>query len=69
MQKTTDLMLEARIRDKQVAKDPVNIPDFVKLFQNESWSYCFAKYPYSGDPIELENLSQLDSMALKMAIA
>jgi len=29
MQKTTDLTLEARVRDKQVAKDPADKPDFV----------------------------------------
>ena len=69
MQNTTELTLEARVRDNQVAKDPANIPNFVKLFQNSSWSYSFANYPYSGDPMELENLSDLACIAINMAIA
>ena len=69
VQKTTDLTLEARMLENQVAKDPTDIPEHVTLFQNENQSYSFAKFPYSGDPIELENLSDFDSIDLKMAIA
>ena len=69
MQKTTDLALEARVRDKLAAKDPAGIPKHVADFQKESWSYSFTKYPFSGDPIELENLSDFDSIAIKLAIA
>ena len=65
MQKTTDLTLEAKVREKQAAKDPTGIPVHVSKFQNESWSYSFTKYPYSGDPAELENLSDLDAIAIK----
>ena len=32
-------------------------------------SYSFTRYPYSGNPAELENVSDLDAIALKMAIA
>ena len=69
VQKTTDLTLEARMLDKQVAKDPTDIPEHVTLIQNQSSSYSFTRYPYSGNPAELENVSDLDAIALKMAIA
>ena len=69
MQKTTELTLEAQVLDKQVTKDPVDIPEHVTLIQNACKSYCFTKFPYSGDPNELENLSEFDSIALKLAIA
>ena len=68
MQQTIDTTLEGRVDDVQMAMDPIGIPNHVTLFQAENWTFAFADYPYSGDPMVLENLSDVDSMALKMAV-
>ena len=63
-----DPTLEGRVDDVQMAMDPIDLPNHVTLFQKENWAFSFADYPYSGDPTVLENLSDVDSIALKMAI-
>jgi len=68
MQQTIDPTLEGLVDDVQMSTDPIGIPYHVTLFQAENWAFAFADYPYSGDPMVLENLSDVDSMALKMAV-
>ena len=68
MQQTLELTLEGRVRDVQIAQDLLGAPDHVTKFQTQNWAYGFADYPYSGDPMEIENLSDLNSMAVKMAV-
>ena len=68
MQQTMDPTLEGLVDDVQMSTDPIGIPYHVTLFQAENWAFAFADYPYSGDPMVLENLSDVDSMALKMAV-
>ena len=48
--------------------DPATAPEHVARFLEQNWSYGFANFPYSGDPSELENLSDFDSMAVKMTV-
>ena len=48
--------------------DPADTPEHVARFISQNWSYGFADFPYSGDASELENLSDMDSMAVKMTV-
>ena len=68
MHQTVELALEGRAQDVQVVMDPDSTPEHVKRFTNQNWSYGFSNYPYSGDSSELENLSDMDSMAVKMTV-
>ena len=48
--------------------NPADTPEHVTRFVDQNWSYGFADYPFSGDPSDLENLSDMDSMAVKMTV-
>ena len=68
MQQTMDIALEGRAQDVQVVMDPAGAPEHVTRFLMENWAYGLADYPYSGEPKDLHNLSDMDSMAVKMTV-
>ena len=45
------------------------MPIHVKLIMKASWTYALAAFPFSGNQDELENLSDIDSIAINLAKA
>ena len=68
MKTTTKYALEGRLLDAKVQEDPSSIPNHVNSFREACWTHAVTPHPFSGDQIDLENLSDLDSMAINLGI-
>ena len=67
MRSTAARLIGDLLEDSTTQEDPSNIPGHVARIRDSSWTYAIAPIQDTDDPNELENLPDLDSIAINFA--